>query len=54
MSFAEIEEQGLEAWLAGLREDLVSKTYRPDPVRRVMIPKPDGGERPLGIPMRAS
>jgi RNA-directed DNA polymerase len=50
VSFAEIEEQGQEAWLAGLREELVSKTYRPDPVRRVMIPKPDGGERPLGIP----
>ena len=50
VSFAEIEAQGLEAWLAGLREDLVAKTYRPDPVRRVMIPKPDGGERPLGIP----
>jgi hypothetical protein len=32
-----IEEQGLEAWLAGLRAELVSKTYRPDPVRRVMI-----------------
>jgi RNA-directed DNA polymerase len=50
MSFAQIEEQGLEAWLAGLREELVSKTYRPDPVRRVMIPKAGGGERPLGIP----
>jgi len=50
VSFAQIEEQGLEAWLAGLREDLVAKTYRPDPVRRVLIPKPDGGERPLGIP----
>jgi RNA-directed DNA polymerase len=50
VSFVQIEEQGLEAWLAGLREELVSKTYRPDPVRRVMIPKPDGGERPLGIP----
>jgi RNA-directed DNA polymerase len=50
VSFAQIEEQGLEAWLAGLAEELVSKTYRPDPVRRVLIPKPDGGERPLGIP----
>ena len=50
VSFAQIEEEGLEAWLASLREDLVSKTYRPEPVRRVMIPKPDGGERPLGIP----
>ena len=50
MTFARIEEQGLEAWLAGLRAELVSKKYRPDPVRRVMIPKANGGERPLGIP----
>jgi len=51
MTFEQIEEQGLEVWLAGLREELVSKTYRPDPVRRVMIPKRDGGgERALGIP----
>jgi RNA-directed DNA polymerase len=51
VSFVQIEERGLEAWLAGLREELVSKTYRPDPVRRVMIPKPNGeGERALGIP----
>src|SRR5262245_57164981 len=50
MTFARIEASGLERWLAGVREELVSKTYRADPVRRVSIPKPDGGERPLGIP----
>src|SRR4029450_12799429 len=50
MPFAAIEASGLEVWLAGLREELVSKTYRPNPVRRAMIPKPDGRERPLRIP----
>jgi RNA-directed DNA polymerase len=50
VTFKQIEASGVEAWLAGLREDLVSKTYRPDPVRRVTIPKPGGGERPLGVP----
>ena len=50
VTFAQIEKQGVEGWLAGLREELVSRTYRPDPVRRVMIPKHGGGERPLGIP----
>src|SRR6186997_2613877 len=50
VTFAQIEASGVEAWLAGLREDLVAKTYRPDAVRRVMTPKPGGGERPLGIP----
>jgi RNA-directed DNA polymerase len=50
MTFKQIDELGVEGWLAGLREELVSKTYRPDPVRRVTIPKPGGGERPLGIP----
>ena len=50
ITFATIEAKGLETWLAGLREDLIAKTYRPEPVRRVMIPKPGGGERPLGIP----
>jgi RNA-directed DNA polymerase len=51
VTFAAIETSGLEAWLEGLRKELVSRTYRPSPVRRVMIPKPNGGgERPLGIP----
>src|SRR4051812_36467300 len=50
ITFEKIEAVGLEEWLAALREDLVAKTYRPQPVRRVMIPKPGGGERPLGIP----
>jgi len=49
-SVERIESQGLEEWLTGIRNDLRSKTYRPQPVRRVMIPKPGGGERPLGIP----
>ncbi|MBV8895945.1 MAG: hypothetical protein JO051_05495 [Acidobacteriaceae bacterium] len=50
ITFERIDASGREAWTAGLREELVTKTYRPDPVRRVMIPKPGGGERPLGIP----
>jgi hypothetical protein len=49
-TFRQIEAAGLEGWRAGLRKDLVARTYRPAPVRRVMIPKPGGGARPLGIP----
>ncbi len=49
-SFRDIESRGREEWLNGLRKDLHDKTYKPQPVRRKMIDKPGGGERPLGIP----
>jgi RNA-directed DNA polymerase len=49
-SFEQIESAGLQEWLSGIRQELRNKTYQPQPVRRVMIPKPGGGERPLGIP----
>ena len=42
VTFAMIEAEGLEEWLAGIRKELIEKTYRPAPVRRVMIPKPGG------------
>ena len=50
VTFETIEAQGLAEWLAGLVEELRARTYRPQAVRRVTIPKPGGGERPLGIP----
>ena len=50
MTFDAIEAADVEEWLSGIGKELRERTYRPDPVRRVMIPKPNGGERPLGIP----
>jgi RNA-directed DNA polymerase len=50
MAFDRIEASGLENWLSRLGEELRTKAYQCQPVRRVMIPKPGGGERPLGIP----
>ena len=50
VTFEMVESAGVEQWLAGIRDQLHRKTYKPQPVQRVMIPKPGGGERPLGIP----
>jgi RNA-directed DNA polymerase len=50
VDFEAIDAAGVESWLAALGKELRERMYRPAPVRRVLIPKPGGGERPLGIP----
>lgn len=51
ITFEAIEAgEGQESFVRKLQEQMESKTYQADAVRRVWIPKPDGGKRPLGIP----
>ena len=50
ITFEMIEEDGVEEYLLDIQEDLQNKKYRPKPAKRVYIPKPDGKQRPLGIP----
>ena len=48
VTFDQIASEGVTKWLTGIREQLRTKTYQPQPVRRVMIPKPGGWGAPIG------
>jgi group II intron reverse transcriptase/maturase len=49
-TFEDIGEYGAAKWVRELAEELKTRTYKPQAVRRVWIPKADGKQRPLGIP----
>ena len=50
VDFKGIEAQGLERWIGMLRDELRSRSYAPQPLLRVWIPKRNGSQRPLSIP----
>jgi retron-type reverse transcriptase len=50
ITIEDVERGGVEELLGRIAQDLKAKVYRPKPVLRVYIPKPDGKQRPLGIP----
>ena len=49
-TFKDVEKEGIDVYLAGLQLEMKERRYVPKPVRRVYIPKPNGKQRPLGIP----
>jgi len=50
VTIEEVERQGVDEFLEEIRQNLMTRQYRPQPVLRGYVPKPDGGQRPLGIP----
>ncbi len=53
LTFEEVESYGAERWIGELAQQLREESYRPEAVRRVFVPKPNGKQRPLGIPRLA-